>query len=139
MATEEYGFEPFRRELVLLVEEARERQDEDALARVLDRIAEQARVELDRVNEQTDDAIELAGAAQAWASAASYATTRFYFEGPESILKFGGFGKDVASQLQRVAGELVPTLKRALEATGASSFSISVGFPFGVSVGLSWG
>jgi hypothetical protein len=42
-----------------------------------------------------------------------------------------------ASRLRRVAQELAPTLQRAHRGTGASSFSISVGLPFGVFVGLS--
>ena len=61
MATEEYSFEAFRSELVDLVEAAREQQDEEALARVLDRIAGQARVDLGRVNERTEDPAELTG------------------------------------------------------------------------------
>lgn len=138
MAMAEDGFEALRPLFVELVEGARDTRDEEAFAGVLDRIADEARDDLERVAGLTDDGDELIAAAEGWASVASYATTRFYFEGPESIFKRGGYSKDVASRLHRVVKELAPTLRRALHATGASAFSIAVGFPFGVSVGLTW-
>jgi hypothetical protein len=134
----EDGFEAYRPLFVELVEGARNQLDEEALAGVLDRIADEARTDLERVVERGFDGDELIAAVEGWASVASYATTRFYFEGPESIFKRGGYSKDVTSRLHRVVKELAPTLRRGLHATGASSFSIAVGFPFGVSVGLTW-
>jgi hypothetical protein len=138
MAMAEDGFEARRPLFVEMVEEARNQWDEEALASVLDRIADEARNDLERAAELGVDGDELIAAAEGWASVASYATTRFYFEGPESIFKRGGYSKDVTSRLHRVVQELAPALRRALHATGASSFSIAVGFPFGVSVGLTW-
>jgi hypothetical protein len=120
------------------VEAARDAGSEAELARVLDEIAEAAQSGLEQVAETGDGRDELVAAVQAWASVASYATTRFYFEGPESILRRGGFSKRVAASLQRHAKTYSGYLLRALAATGASSFSVAVGFPFGLSVGLTW-
>lgn len=111
---------------------------EAELVGVLDEIATAAESDLKQVAGMRDGGHELVSAIETWASVASYATTRFYFEGPESIFKGGGFSKNVVSSLQRHAKTYSGYLRSALAGTGASSFSIAVGFPFGLSVGLTW-
>lgn len=137
------GFDELRERFVERVERVREEWSEDALAKVLNDINQAAESDLARVlqraqenpSDYADDVVE---AADAWASVASYAVTRVYFEGPESIWRRGGFSEKVAKELNAVARTLSGPLRASLQATGASSFSVAVGFPFGVSVGLSW-
>jgi hypothetical protein len=137
MAESEDLFESLRSSLIDGVESARDSGDEDALAAVLSEIAEPSRRDLERVREMGDGGHELVAAVDAWASVASYAITRFYFEGPKSVFP-GGFSKRVAGSLQGLVGTWSPFLESALKATHASSFSIAAGFPLGFSVGLAW-
>lgn len=119
--------------------------DEEKLGAILDEISRQADEQLNRQFGERDpvDAEEAQGmvsSVEAWASVLSYATSCFYFEGPESLLRTGGFSpKEVTPKLQEAVRKFVPFLQRACRATGASSFSVSVGFPWGISVGLGWG
>jgi len=138
LSDSEDRFDSLRRSFVEKVDAARAASSEKQLAGVLEEIATEADNDLEKVDTTGDAGHELVAAVEAWASVASYATTRFYFEGPESIFKGGGFGKSVVSSLQRHAKTYSGHLRRALAATGASSFSITVGFPFGLSVGLTW-
>lgn len=130
-------FESMRGKVVEDVESARVEWDEDRLADVLGDIAIAADQDLAEVaTGRTSD--ELVSAVEAWASVASYAVARFYFEGPESILRRGGWSESVASRLQEALKTFSKHLKSALRDTGASSFSVAIGFPWGVSVGLTW-
>jgi len=119
--------------------------DEERLGAILEIISQQAEEQLDRQfgdHEPADveEAHGMVSAVEAWASVLSYATSCFYFEGPESLFRGGGFSpKDVTPKLQDAVRKFVPFLRRACQAIGASSFSVSVGFPWGVSVGLGWG
>jgi len=62
--------------------------------------------------------------------------------GPEEVSpplrRLGGMSKSVVSRLQNLAERFGEMLGRACRALGASSFSVGVGYPFGLSVGLSW-
>lgn len=132
-------FDQLRSEFVAPIEEARSAESEEMLADVLGRIVDVANGDLRRQQSESGESEhELAGGVTAWASVVSYATTRFYFEGPESILKRGGYSKSVVSRLEEAALTFRSFLEAALRSTGAVSFSISIGFPWGVSVGLDW-
>lgn len=143
MATPEDLFEAARRLYVPEIEDiSRASNDdqaaEDALADVLARIRSDSRTHLDQLVAGPDAGNAVLTAVNAWASLISYATTRFYLEGPESLRKRGGFSMRVAESLQDVAADWSPFLRRALKTMEASSFSIQVGFPLGVAIGLSW-
>jgi hypothetical protein len=139
-------FDEHRRRFAEEVDLAREAGwDEERLGEVLAAISEAAEAELERQfgdwePSDPDDGHGMVSAVEAWASVMSYATTCFYAEGPESIFRGGGFDmKNVTSRLQDTVKKLVPYVEKAYHVTGASGFSISIGFPLGISVGLSWG
>jgi hypothetical protein len=119
--------------------------DEEKLGAILEVVSREAGEQLerqfgDREPVDVEEAHGMVSAVEAWASVLSYATSCFYFEGPESLPRLGGFSpKDVTPKLQDAVRKFVPFLQRACQATSASSFSVSVGFPWGVSVGLGWG
>jgi hypothetical protein len=131
-------FDELRSEFVAQVEEARSAESEEMLADVLGRIVDRADHDLRYQSENGEPEQEIVASVDAWASVLSYATARFYFEGPESMRKGGGYDKKVVSRLQDAALTFSSYLERALQATGAVSFSTSVGFPWGLSVGLDW-
>jgi hypothetical protein len=131
---EQNDFDGYRDRFVEEIEGARESQSEEQLAAVLDRISNAAYEDLARRSTAEDNLIGV----DAWASVHSYAVARFYFEGPESLLRKGGYSERVAAELQKAVNTYGSHLRSAVAATGASAFSISVGFPFGVSVALEW-
>lgn len=131
-------FDGLRLQFVDRIEEARSAEDEEALANVLGEIIEAAHGDLSQTAERGEAADELVTTVDAWASVLSYATTRFYFEGPESIRRRGGYSKGVVARLEAATSTFKPFLHKAIGATGASGFSISVGFPLGMSVALEW-
>lgn len=137
----EQFFDEQRQFVVGRVESARETWDEGALAQVLIDIGEASETHLRQVAAiDADDGHAVIAAVQGWASAASYATTRFYFDdGPASIFGGGGFSGSVNEKLEDLAAKWSGYLLKAVKATRASSFSIQVGFPFGVAIGLGWG
>jgi hypothetical protein len=143
MATHEDLFEAARERYVPEIEEISQAGDEDrraeeALADVLAQIGKDSRVHLEQLAARPNSGHEVITGVTAWASLASYATTRFYLEGPQSIRKSGGFSMKVAERLQDLAADWSPFLKRAVKTMQASSFSIQVGVPLGVAIGLSW-
>jgi hypothetical protein len=86
-----------------------------------------------------EEAFAQLGAVESWASLASYAVARFYAPAsPWPWKKLAGWSKGVAERLRRVAGLLLTPLKGVAYVLGASLYSISVGFPFGVAIGLEW-
>ena len=92
-----------------------------------------------------DVAIKALAGVEAWASLASYAVVRFYDpeHGPGSAgawrRRFAGWGRDVTEELVEICGDLSDRV-RAIGANliGATSFSIGVNFPWGISVSFSW-
>jgi hypothetical protein len=118
---------------------------EERLGAILEVVSREAEASLERQfgerePENEDEAHGMISSVEAWASVLSYATSCFYFEGPESFLRRGGFSpRDVTPKLQDAVRKFMPFLRRACQATGATSFSVSVGFPWGISVGLGWG
>jgi predicted component of type VI protein secretion system len=138
--TEQEGedFDSIRDRVVQQVEQARGEQDEGQLSEVLGGISNSAAIDLDRHLAAGDSPEALVAAVEAWASVHSYAISRFYFEGPQSLLRRGGFDKRVTRQLQRAAETFEPRLTAVVSALGPSGFSISVGFPWGISIALEW-
>jgi hypothetical protein len=77
-------------------------------------------------------------AVDAWAGLASYAVARFYAPTSPWPWHKGGWDKAAPKRLREIAEKLRPALETAARAIGAASWSISVGFPWGVSVSVSW-
>lgn len=120
------------------------KQEED-LENVLSAIAAFAADELGPLRAQMlseTDAREALIAVEAWASLASYACARYYVDGPTEVgtrwRSLGGMSQGVVSRLQDLAERFGEVLREACRLLGAASFSVSIGFPLGVSIGLSW-
>jgi hypothetical protein len=73
-----------------------------------------------------------------WASIVSYAVARYYAPASPWKPRKAGWDPRIASRLQWFATVLRLPLSGLLAETGAESYGISVGFPWGISVGLSW-
>jgi hypothetical protein len=124
---------------------------EEAIASTLFEIRLLAASDLDRVVGLEEISPELGqeilAAVEAWASLASAVVMEFSLTQQRRNIgaawKLGGrvwpgWKKALAGQLRQVGDTLRPSLSAARTALGATSFSISVGFPWGISVGLSW-
>lgn len=135
---EQEDFDSFREQVVEEVEQARANESEQELSEVLSGISSAAAGDLERHLAESDSAEEAVAAAHAWASVHSYAISRFYYEGPESLWRRGGFAKRVTRELQEAAKTFESYLTVVVKAVGASGFSVSVGFPFGISIALEW-
>lgn len=127
--------------------QAVEIQDESQLEDLLDRIAAYAAddlgaVSFDREEISEWEAEELLATVEAWASLASHVTLEAYAGPIREVgamrLRVGGFAKGVCARLTRLVQLFRSHLTKAMEALSAASFSISVNFPAGISVGLSW-
>jgi hypothetical protein len=135
-------YEEAREQFAVRMEAVKEEED---LEELLAGLTGAARDELARWQEpiqSADEAEEALVAVEAWASLASYACARFYVDGPAEVgtrwRRLGGMSKGVVSRLQKLAEEFAAVLREACRLLAAASFSISIGFPLGVSIGLSW-
>lgn len=84
----------------------------------------------------SQDPAEVLAAVEAWAGLISFAVGSFY--GPQSRMTVPGWAQNIPQKLRELTGWLLKPLEIAAKALGASSWTISVNFPFGVSVGLAW-
>ncbi len=111
--------------------------DEDRLDRVLTRILKAAEAAVtEPVGDQSP--AEALAAVEAWAALASYVVASLY--APASQLRTGlaGWSTHVAQRLRAICEMLQSPLGAAARGLGADSCSVSVGFPWGVSVSLGW-
>jgi hypothetical protein len=141
----------FRANIALRVQEI---EDEGGVEELLADIESAASEDLawvaDAESVDSERASVLLAAIDSWASLGSFVVVQFYgsLEPPNvgAALRWRrgpfhwapGWRRGVAERLQALAGVLRGPLEKARAALGATSFSISVGFPWGVSVGLSW-
>jgi hypothetical protein len=111
-------------------------ETEGDVVEVLNAVLERLGYQDDEVAE--DDPLRELAAIEEWASLASYAVSRFY--GPQSPLRtdIAGWSRKAVERLREIAEKLRPRLARVAELLAAASFSISVGFPWGVSIGVSF-
>jgi hypothetical protein len=109
---------------------------EEALEGLLDQIDVAVRKDVERGKGK--DPWEDLAAIESWASLASYAAARFYAPASPWRRNFGGWSKRAAARLRSIANALSSVLQPVAKALKAASFSISVSFPWGVSIGLSW-
>ena len=103
------------------------------------------RSEINRDLEQQEDlgddrdaAYDQLGAIEAWMSVISTAVARMYAPTSPWHRRVAGWAKEVAKTLRWLTDLLLAPLQAVKAALGATSCGISVGFPWGVSVDLSW-
>jgi hypothetical protein len=84
------------------------------------------------------DANDVLAAIDAWMSLASYAIGRVY--APQSPFRGGlaGWTLDVGRRIEDLARSVRNAISHAAKGLGAESWSVASGFPFGISVGLSF-
>ncbi|MGO9885412.1 MAG: hypothetical protein ACLPV4_20645 [Solirubrobacteraceae bacterium] len=118
------------------------RGEEQALEGVLEEIEEAIRPDLEQgpPSEELseEDAWNQLAAIESWAGVASSATARFYVPARVQPYKLAGWSKKAVARLRSIANTLKPALQALLGALGAVGFSISVSFPWGISIGLSF-
>lgn len=73
-----------------------------------------------------------------WAALASYACARFYAPASPWPKSLAGWGQRVAARLQRIARALGARLQAVGRQLGVTSVSVSVNYPWGLSVSLNW-
>jgi hypothetical protein len=87
---------------------------------------------------EDDPALQLLAGVNAWASLISGAVAYTYAPASPWPRRLTGWGQKIAGRLQWLTNLLLRPLAAAGRALGASSWSISLSFPWGVSVGLNW-
>ena len=85
-----------------------------------------------------DDGWDLLAAIEGWAALASRAVAQVYAPASPFPKGAAGWGKSVVKRLRRIAGHLRGSLAAAARAVGADAFNVSIGYPWGISVGLQW-
>jgi hypothetical protein len=110
-------------------------QTEDRLTGILGRIADA--LEAEPVGED-DNPQDLLDATDEWAGLISYAVSRVYAPASPWPFGLGGWGRGPVRGLRRASELLQRPLAQAATALRANGFSVSVAFPWGASVGLSW-
>ena len=125
------------------LDEAAEDQVEDVLRKIESEMSRDLEVgvgtEAEPAESDHERALGELAAAESWAALASHAVAKFYAPAsPWPWRKLAGWSKGVAERLQQVADLLRKPLEAIARALGASSYSIGVNFPFGVSISLSW-
>jgi hypothetical protein len=83
-----------------------------------------------------DDPHEVLVAVEGWAALASYVVARTY--APQSPMRYAGWIRTVAYVLQRIARMLQARLMDVVGRLGASGLTVSVSFPWGLSVSVDW-
>jgi hypothetical protein len=137
--------EPLRQAVVALSMDLDERPDlfaEQSLLRIFDIIGEEMNSDLERqedLGDNRESAYDQLGAIDAWASVISTAVARMYAPTSPWRRKVAGWAKKVAERLRWLTGLLLTPLRAVAAVLGATSYGISVAFPWGVSVDLSWG
>lgn len=130
--------------LLDVIGRAREDLREEFGSKRVTRPSWSTRLGLDRPESVDRDTAErMLASVEAWASIVSHLTNEAY-TGPLREIgalkqRLVGWSRGIAARLTELAELLAGYLQEAMQALHASSFSISVGFPLGVSVGLSWG
>ena len=121
--------------------DSRNRTDEEAdadLAALIARINEQLVEEIKERPPSSVSADALPAACDAWASLVSHALAQVHAPMSPFPRNRAGWGQRAIQQVQQFARILQAPLFTAQQGLGASSYSISVGFPWGVSIGFTW-
>jgi hypothetical protein len=115
---------------------AEEVASEAALEDLLAEIEDALRADIEHGAGETPE--DDMAAIESWASVASYAVARFHAPASPWPRDLAGWGKNAAGRLRSIANALSAVLRGVAHAAGATSFSIAVGFPWGITIGLSW-
>lgn len=132
----------FREEIGFRALQARERDEEEELEGVLEEIEDAIRGDLeqgppgDQLSEE--DAWSQLAAIESWAAVASNATARFYAPASPWPHNVAGWSKKAVARLRSIANTLKPALQKLLGGLHAVGFTIGVGFPWGISIGLTF-
>ena len=113
---------------------------EQRLLQVLGLIQEEMNADLERELPEltTDTAFEQLGAIESWASVISSAIARVDASTSPWRRKVAGWAKEVSEKIRWIAALLLAPLSAVASVLGASSWSIGLNFPWGVSVALTW-
>jgi hypothetical protein len=94
---------------------------------------------IDQSSELTEDeADDQLATIDAWASLISYAVARVYAPASPWPRRRAGWAQSLVRKLQKIVERLQALLAPVAKALHAVHFSIAVGFPWGVSVGMSF-
>lgn len=85
-----------------------------------------------------DEAEDQLAAVDAWAGLISSVIGRVYAPSSPWPRRSAGWDKRIVKRLRRMASKLRAALAPVASALGAVHFSISVGFPWGIAIGLSF-
>lgn len=134
--------EGFRAETGYRAARARETDDEQELERVLEDIEQALRSDLEqgppREEASEDEAWDQLAAIESWAGVASHAMARFYAPASPWPRNVSGWSKKAVAKLRSIANTLKPALQKLVAALHAVGFTIAVGFPWGISIGLTF-
>lgn len=131
---------------LLIAKEARalrEQTDDDVaetgLDNLLGRIVEELNIDVHESSlENLDIGDDLVSPCHAWASLASYAVAEVYAPNSPFPRNAAGWGQKAIHRLNQISQTLRRPLEIGKRSIGAGSYSISVGFPWGVSISFSW-
>ncbi|MGM0632503.1 MAG: hypothetical protein ACQETO_04935 [Pseudomonadota bacterium] len=119
-----------------MTDDAAESGLDELLAVVLEQLQGAIQENPPESREGEPDAI--AASCHAWASLVSHAVASVYAPNSPFPRNVAGWGNRAVVRLNQISSVLRTPLDVAKRLLGADSYSISVGFPWGVSVGLSW-
>jgi hypothetical protein len=109
------------------------------LAELIALINEQLQLEVERnPPNDGDDVKVLVATCDAWASLVSHALAQAHAPLSPFPRNLAGWGQRAIQRVQQFAGTLQIPLSAAQQGLRASSYSISVGFPWGISIGFTW-
>jgi len=108
------------------------------LAGLIARIDEELLLAIELGPPGDDDPYALAAACDGWASLVSHALAQAHAPMSPFPRNRAGWGRAAIQRVQQFAATLRTPLSVAQQGLQASSYSISVGFPWGVSVGFAW-
>lgn len=132
----------FREEIGYRALQARERDDEEELERVLEEVEQAIQRDLEErpPAEQLseEDAWDQLAAIESWASVASNAAARFSAPASPWPRDVAGWGKKAVARLRRIANILKPALQKIVGVLHAAGCTIAVAFPWGISIGVTF-
>jgi hypothetical protein len=112
-------------------------EDEAALSDLLGVI--QGELARDSATGFGQESEQLLVAVDAWAGLASHVIARFYAPAsPWRRFDLAGWGQGAITRLRDIGSSLALPLGHAAKGSGAVSWTISVGFPWGISIGITW-
>ena len=119
-----------------LADEEAEKGLEDLLTEIQKKLETELRE--NPPEQQESDSAEIVSSCHAWASLASHAVAEVYAPNSPFPRNVAGWGQNAIRCLNQISATLRTPLAVAKRPIGAGFYSISVGFPWGVSISFSW-